>query len=117
MVVQLLGQMTKSLIAMVGATAAAPAIASALGTMLKTVPGIGTIAGGLLQAVVQALVTRWIGRVFCEYFRHDMQAPPGGLAELARREWSSITTPEELRRLIQSGRHELSERASDAARP
>ena len=46
---------------------------------------------------MQALVTRWIGRVFCEYFRNEMQPPPGGLAELARREWAEVTRPEQLR--------------------
>ena len=91
-VVTLLGQFGKNLVAMVGATAAAPAVAAAIGSLLKTVPGIGTIAGGVVQGLVQALVTRWIGRVFCEYFRNEMQPPPGGLAELARREWAEVTT-------------------------
>ena len=57
-------------------------------------PGIGTIAGGVVQGLVQALVTRWIGRVFCEYFRNEMQPPPGGLAELARRQWAEVTQPD-----------------------
>src|SRR3954471_10045961 len=42
-IVTLLGQLGKNLVAMVGATAAAPAIDAAVGSMLKTVPGIGTI--------------------------------------------------------------------------
>ena len=103
-IVTLLGQLGKNLVAMVGATAAAPAIAAAVGSMLKTVPGIGTIAGGVIQGLVQALVTRWIGRVFCEYFRNEMQPPPGGLAEMARRQWEEVTRPEQLRKLIQMGR-------------
>jgi small GTP-binding protein len=107
MVVTLLGQLGKNLLAMVGATAAAPAIAAGIGSILKTVPGIGTIAGGIVQGLVQALVTRWIGRVFCEYFRNQMQPPPGGLAELARREWAELTTPDQLRKLIQWGRERL----------
>src|SRR4051812_1855390 len=106
-IVTLLAQLGKNLIAMVGATAAAPAIASAVASMLKTVPGIGTITGGIVQGLVQALVTRWIGRVFCEYFRNEMQPPPGGLAELARREWAEVTRPEQLRKLIQLGRERL----------
>jgi uncharacterized protein (DUF697 family) len=106
-IVTLLGQLGKNLIAMVGATAAAPAIAAAVGSMLKTVPGIGTIAGGVIQGLVQALVTRWIGRVFCEYFRNEMQPPPGGLAEMARRQWEEVTRPEQLRKLIQMGRERL----------
>jgi hypothetical protein len=56
---------------------------------------------------VQAVVTRWIGRVFCQYFRHEMRVPPGGLAELARREWEEITRPEQLKKLIQLGREHL----------
>jgi uncharacterized protein (DUF697 family) len=92
---------------MVGASAASPAVAAAVASLLKTVPGIGTIAGGAIQGLVQALVTRWIGRVFCEYFRNEMKSPPGGLAELARREWENVTRPEQLRKLIQSGREKI----------
>lgn len=106
-VITLLGQLGKNLVAMVGASAAAPAVAAAIGSLLKTVPGIGTIAGGAIQGLVQAVVTRWIGRVFCEYFRNEMQPPPGGLAELARRKWADVTRPEELRKLIQLGRERL----------
>ena len=106
-VVTLLGQLGKNLLAMVGATAATPAIAAGIGSLLKTVPGIGTIAGGIVQGLVQALVTRWIGRVFREYFRNEMQPPPGGLAELARREWAELTTPDQLKKLIQWGRERL----------
>jgi hypothetical protein len=107
-IVTLLGQLGKNLVAMVGASAAAPALALAIGSLLKTVPGVGTITGGILQGLVQALVTRWIGRVFSEYFRHQMQPPPGGLAELARREWAEVTRPEQLKKLIQMGRERLS---------
>ena len=96
-IVTLLGQLGKNLIAMVGATAAAPAMAAGVASLLKTVPGIGTIAGGIMQGLVQALVTRWIGRVFVEYFRNEMQPPPGGLAELARRKWAEVTQPDQLR--------------------
>ena len=106
-IVTLLGQLGKNFVAMVGATAAAPALAAAVGSMLKTVPGIGTITGGVIQGLVQALVTRWIGRVFCQYFRNEMQPPPGGLAELARRQWEEVTRPEQLRKLIQMGRERL----------
>jgi small GTP-binding protein len=106
-IVTLIGQLGKNLIAMVGATAAAPALAMAIGSMLKTVPGVGTIAGGAIQGLVQALVTRWIGRVFCDYFRNEMQPPAGGLAELARRQWAEVTRPEQLKKLIQLGRERL----------
>jgi uncharacterized protein (DUF697 family) len=107
-IITLLGQLGKNLIAMVGATAAAPALGAAIGSLLKTVPGIGTIAGGVVQGLVQAVVTRWIGRVFCEYFRREMQPPPGGLVELARHEWEEVTRPEQLKKLIQLGRERLS---------
>jgi small GTP-binding protein len=106
-IVTLLGQLGKNLIAMVGATAAAPAVAAGIGSLLKTVPGVGTVAGGVVQGLVQALVTRWIGRVFVEYFRNEMQPPPGGLAELARRKWEEVTRPEQLKKLIQLGRERL----------
>jgi uncharacterized protein len=109
-IVTLLGQLGKNLVAMVGVTAATPAVAAGIGSLLKTVPGIGTIAGGALQGVVQALVTRWIGKVFCQYFRREMQPPPGGLAEIARREWTLLTQPEQLRKLIQWGRESREER-------
>ena len=112
-VVNLLAQLTKNLVAMVGATAAGPALATALATILKTVPGVGTVAGGLLQGLVQALMTRWIGRVFREYFRRDMEPSAAGFADVARHEWDAITTPAELRKLIQLGRREISARDAD----
>ncbi len=109
-IVTLLGQLGKNFIAMVGATAAAPALAAGVASLLKTVPGIGTIAGGIVQGLVQALVTRWIGRVFVEYFRNEMQPPSGGLAELARRQWAEVTQPDQLKKLIQLGRERLGKR-------
>jgi uncharacterized protein (DUF697 family) len=109
-VVTLLGQLGKNLLAMVGTAAATPAVVAGIASLMKTVPGIGTIAGGVLQGLVQALVTRWIGRVFCDYFRNEMQPPPGGLAELARREWAELTTPDQLKKLIQWGRERLTDR-------
>ena len=33
-----------------------------------------------------------------------MQPPPGGLTEVARRQWRDLTRPEALRRLIHLGR-------------
>jgi len=112
-VVKMLEQLGKNLIAMVGATAAAPAIASGIGALLKTVPGIGTIAGGLVQGTVQALVTRWIGNVFMVYFQQEMKGPPTGLAELARDQWQELTRPESLRKLIQIGRRELTSKTEE----
>jgi small GTP-binding protein len=102
--VKLLGELGKNLLAVLGVSAATPAIASVIASLLKTVPGAGTIAGGLLQGIVQALVTRWIGAVFIAYFRGEMQTPEGGLTGLARREWERITSVEELRKLVKTAR-------------
>ena len=43
---------------------ATPAIGSAVASLLKTVPGVGTIAGGVLQGLVQALVFMLLTAVF-----------------------------------------------------
>ncbi|MEX2177005.1 MAG: DUF697 domain-containing protein, partial [Pirellulaceae bacterium] len=99
--VTLLAQLGKNLIAILGVNAAAPVVASAIASMLKTVPVAGTIAGGALQGLVQALVTRWIGAVFVEYFKSEMQLPAEGLANLARREWRKLTAPSELLKFVQ----------------
>ncbi len=100
--VTLLGQLGKNLLGILGVTAATPAVTAAVASLLKTVPGAGTIAGGVLQGLVQALITRWIGAVFISYFKHEMKQPEGGLASLARREWQRLTTAAELRSLLQS---------------
>ena len=105
--VKMLEQLTKNLIAIVGSVAATPAVASVIASLLKTVPGVGTLAGGLVQGLVQALVTRWVGNVFVEYLRNEMQPPPGGLTEVARRQWRDLTRPEALRKLIHLGREQL----------
>jgi hypothetical protein len=107
--VKLLAQLGKNLLAILGTSVAAPAVASAVASLLKTVPGIGTIAGGFLQGVVQALVTRWIGAVFIEYFKGEMRQPEGGLTSLARREWERLTTVDQLRQLILAARTKLTD--------
>ena len=112
-VVELLGQLTKNLIGMLGVTAAAPAVGAMVGSLLKTVPGIGMIAGGLVQGLVQALLTRWIGKTFILYFQGSMSATPAGLAELARRQWEEVTRPDELRRLVQAGRQALTSQRNE----
>ena len=76
--VTLLGQLGKNLISILGVSAATPLIAGAVGSLLKTIPGIGTLSGQLLQGIVQALVTRWIGAVFIQYYKSEMQQPEGG---------------------------------------
>jgi small GTP-binding protein len=102
--VNLLGQLGKNLIAILGVNAAAPAVAAALASLLKTVPVAGTIAGGAMQGIVQALVTRWIGLVFMDYFKAEMKLPPEGLANLARRQWQQLTSPAELLKFLQEAK-------------
>ncbi len=102
--VNLLGQQGKNLLGVLGTTAATPLVTAGIASMIKGVPGVGTIAGGLLQGIVQAVITRWIGGIFVTYFKHEMQEPPGGLAALARREWERVTSVAELRKLVQSAR-------------
>ena len=46
---RLLGELGKQLVSVAGANVAAPLAASAIASTLKTVPGIGTITGGILQ--------------------------------------------------------------------
>jgi hypothetical protein len=58
---------------------------------------------------VQALVTRWIGAVFIEYFKGEMRQPEGGLTSLARREWERLTTVDQLRQLILAARTKLTD--------
>ena len=106
--INLLGQLGKNLLSILGVSAATPAVTSAVASLLKTVPGAGTIAGGVLQGIVQALITRWIGAIFICYFKNEMQQPEGGMAGLARREWQKVTTAAELKKLLQSARKHLS---------
>jgi small GTP-binding protein len=106
--VNLLAELGKNLIAILGVNAAAPAITAALASLLKSVPIAGTIAGGALQGLVQALVTRWIGFVFIGYFKADMKMPPDGLANLARREWQQLTSPAALVKFVQEARQRIS---------
>jgi small GTP-binding protein len=103
-----LNEMGKNLIGVLGAQGASLAIASVTASVIKSVPFAGQLAGGILQGATQALITKWIGATFIEYFRSDMQAPEGGLAGLARRQWAEITTPAELKRLLDEAREKLS---------
>jgi small GTP-binding protein len=105
--VNLLAQLGKNLIAILGVNAAAPAVAAAVASLLKTVPMAGSLVGGALQGIVQALVTRWIGAVFIGYFQAEMKLPPEGLANLARQEWQRLTSPGELLKFLQEARQRL----------
>jgi uncharacterized protein (DUF697 family) len=100
---RLISELGKNLLSILGATLATPAIGTAVASLLKAVPGVGTIAGGVLQGLVQALVTRWIGAVFIAYFRGEMQTPEAGWAALARAKWSEVTRPAELAQLVKAG--------------
>lgn len=104
---QLLSQLGKNLLGILGVSLAVPTVATLASQIFKTVPGIGTLAGGLLQGLVQALITRWIGAIFIEYFKNEMQRPEGGVAGLARREWNRLTTVEELSRIVTQGKEKL----------
>ncbi len=100
---RLIAELGKNLVAILGSSAAAPAVSSAVASLLKTAPGVGTLAGGALQGLVQALVTRWIGRVFMVYFRGEMQEPALGWTALARQQWDDVTRPKELVQLVKTG--------------
>ena len=104
-----LGEMGKNLIGVLGAQGATVAVSAVVASVVKTVPFAGTVAGGVLQGAVQALITRWIGMVFIEYFQNEMATPEGGLAGLARRKWNMITTADEIRKLVQTAREKFHE--------
>jgi hypothetical protein len=116
--VRLLGQQGKNLLGVLGTSAATPLVASSVASLIKGVPGVGTIAGGLMQGLVQAVIARWIGAIFISYFQNEMREPPGGLAGLARREWERVTSVNELRRLVQAARKRfLRDEAPERHRP
>jgi uncharacterized protein len=105
--INLLAQLGKNLVAILGVNAAAPLVAAAVASLVKSVPLAGSIAGGALQGLVQALVTRWIGAVFIQYYKSEMQLPAEGLANVARREWQRLTAPAELFKFVQAARDKL----------
>jgi hypothetical protein len=109
---RLVSELGKQLVSVAGANVAAPAAASGIASLLKTVPGVGTISGGLLQGLVQVLVTRWIGGVFVEYFRNEMSQQATDWASLARAQWQQVTRPEELTKLVKAGIARLGKRPS-----
>jgi uncharacterized protein len=107
----IVAELVQSGLATTGAAVAAPAIATVAGSALKTIPLAGTLAGGIFQGLVQALITRWIGRSCIAYFRDGERA---SLAEAARREWTAITRPAELAKLVQEGATRIGRRQSPA---
>ena len=110
---QWLGEMGKNLVGFLGAQGATIAVTTIAASLIKSVPIAGTIAGGVLQGAVQALITKWIGATFIEYFRNEMHAPEGGLASLARRNWEALTTVDEIRKLVQTARSKFAGEPSE----
>ncbi|MCA9218353.1 MAG: DUF697 domain-containing protein [Planctomycetales bacterium] len=105
-VTQLLGHQGKNVIGFGGAIAGTYSI-QWLATAIKAAPGIGTVTGGALQGIIQAVITRWIGAIFIEYFKNEMCMPSGGMAALARDQWERVTSVNELRKLVMSARSEI----------
>jgi len=99
---RLVNAMARNLISILGVTAITPAV-SALASTIKAVPGVGTIAGGLVQGLVQSLITQWIGRTFIRYFEEEMAQVEGGLAAAAREEWRKLMDPARLYQLTRDG--------------
>ena len=53
-----LGEMGKNLIGVLGAQGATVAVSAVVASLIKSIPIAGTIAGGVLQGAVQALITK-----------------------------------------------------------
>jgi small GTP-binding protein len=113
---EMVAQAGKILMSSAGASLATPGLAALAASALKTIPGVGTIAGGAMQGLVQALVTRWIGLVFIEYFRNEMTDPDRVLPELARTQWAEVTRPSSLARLVQEGMRRFGDKGAEDAR-
>lgn len=107
---QLVGQVSKFLVGTAGAALATPTLAGLAGAALKAVPVAGTLAGGIVQGLVQVLITRWIGLVFIDYFRAEETFEAPALDKLALYHWQRVTRPEELFRLVQDGTAKLTTR-------
>lgn len=115
-VTNLLGQMGKTLLTTISTNTTGPIVAAAVGSMLKTVPGIGTVAGGAVQGIAQAIVARWIGYVFIDYFKNEMNQPEGGMAALARNKWNMVTSVAELKKLVKESRSKAGSEENNASK-
>jgi hypothetical protein len=100
---ELIGELGKNMAATLGVTALTPVVSSSVGSTLKTIPGAGTLAGGILQGLTQAFIAQWIGRVFIQYFAEEMNASMGELTRNAKSQWEVLTKPEELSSLVKIG--------------
>lgn len=97
-------QLVKNLLGSLGAAAVTPVVSQAAASALKAVPGAGTIAGGVLQGLTQAIITQWIGRVMTDYFENEMTGRDRvALDELARQQWDQLTSTSELINLAATG--------------
>ncbi|REK12890.1 MAG: DUF697 domain-containing protein [Planctomycetota bacterium] len=109
---RLISELGKQLVSVAGANVAAPLAASGVASALKSVPGAGTITGGVLQGLVQVVVTRWIGGVFIQYFRNEMNQNATDWASLARAQWAEVTKPQELSKIVKAGMAKLGSKTS-----
>ncbi len=100
---ELLDKLLKNLCASLGASALAPGVAQVVASGLKGVPGAGTLSGGALQGVVQAVMTRWIGLVMIEYFQSEKETAEKVLKGDAMKKWERLTSPSQLARLAVEG--------------
>jgi small GTP-binding protein len=99
----LLARLGKGSVGILGTSLVSPTLGSLAASLLKGLPGVGTLVGGALQFFIQALFTYWIGSTFIAYFSHDMNVP-GGLAALARRKWEEAKQPALLAELAAKAR-------------
>lgn len=89
----LLRELGKNLVGLLGMHAVAPTVATLSASLIKSVPGIGSLIGGAVQGFTQALITRWIGLVLIDQFRSGTREKAGSYKELARRKWEELTSP------------------------
>jgi uncharacterized protein len=99
----LLGELGSNSVGILGANLASIPVGALAASLIKVVPGVGTLAGGAMQGFIQALMVRWIGSTFIEYFRKEMKTV-GGLAEVARQKWREVTQPSSITELAQRAR-------------
>ncbi len=94
---ELLNQLLKVLYASLGASALAPAAAQAVASGLKGMPVAGSLTGGMLQGITQAVITRWVGLVMIDYFKEQDQSEQAmDLQSVAMEEWKKVTAPSHL---------------------
>jgi uncharacterized protein (DUF697 family) len=113
----LVRELGKNLASVLGTSALLPAVSAFIGSALKSVPGVGTLAGGALQGIVQALVARWAGRVLIAHFEEGSSARPGSLAELSRAQWKAVTQTSALVEHVRAGVKRLGTKSDGGGQP